>query len=306
MKAFKITILILISVFTIDKILYFSIKSIEKEVLTGNGVGKVNHFLKVKDTTQFLVFGSSRANHHIEPLIFGNSSFNMGSGGTNIAYSNALIHTLPKNRKQIILLQFDIDYFFEKNYKGEDIKNLSVKYHQNKIIKNKIDDIQMNNHFSNIIWCLNYNGKLLSILKNKFFPKYDYQTYFGFDPMQNTPEQKEIFKKRLKKSEKVKLDCENYEVGVLNFKFLNDIILFCENNNKSLIVFASPTYYDKCKMDNNIVVELMKNLKVKYLDLTDTFIDKEDLDLWKDETHLSNKGAKIFSKVLYTKIRGNF
>ena len=164
----------------------------------------------------------------------------------------------------------------------------------------------MNNHFSNIIWCLNYNGKLLSILKNKFFPKYDYQTYFGFDPMQNTPEQKEIFKKRLKKSEKVKLDCENYEVGVLNFKFLNDIILFCENNNKSLIVFASPTYYDKCKMDNNIVVELMKNLKVKYLDLTDTFIDKEDLDLWKDETHLSNKGAKIFSKVLYTKIRGNF
>ena len=61
MKAFKITILILISVFTIDKILYFSIKSIEKEVLTGNGVGKVNHFLKVKDTTQFLVFGKLKS-----------------------------------------------------------------------------------------------------------------------------------------------------------------------------------------------------------------------------------------------------
>jgi hypothetical protein len=230
----------------------------------------------------------------------------MGSGGTNIAFSNALIHTLPINRKQIILLQFDIDYFFEKNYKGKDIKNLMIKYNQSKIIKEKIDEIQMNNYFSNIIWCLNYNGKLLSILKNKFSPKYDYQTYFGFDPMQNTPEQKEIFKKRLNKLEKVKLDCENYEVGVLNLKYLKDIILFCENNNKSLIVFASPTYYDKCKIDNNIVVELMKNLKVKYLDLTDTFIDKEDLDLWKDETHLSNKGAKIFSKVLHTKISDNF
>lgn len=303
MRTLKIIISTLVLIVLLDKVLYIGISVTEKKVLTGNGVGKVNHFFKVKDTTNFLVFGSSRANHHVEPLMFGKSAFNMGSGGTNIAYSNALIHTLPKNKNQTVLFQFDIDYFFEKDYEGEDVKNLGVKYHQNEVIKDKIDEIGMGNYFSSLIWCLDYNGKLLSVLKNRLSPKYNYKKYYGFDPMENTSEQKVIFKKRLQKFEKQnKIDCEKYQTGELNKKLLEDIISFCKRNNKHLIIFASPRYFDKCEEDNKIVNEVMKELNVEYYDLTNAFKNVRDLDLWKDETHLSNKGAKRLSKMLFNMI----
>ena len=46
MKALKITLLVLVTLIIIDKILYFGILSIDKKVLSGNGIGKINHFFK--------------------------------------------------------------------------------------------------------------------------------------------------------------------------------------------------------------------------------------------------------------------
>jgi hypothetical protein len=295
MKSFKLAIGILIVLFLLDKIIYFSFLTIDKKVLTGEGIGKLNHYSLVKDTTQYLIFGNSRANHHINPQVFGKSAFNIGVGGRKMAFSATLIQMLPKQKKQYVLLQIDPSYVFDTKYNGSDIDALYVKYHQNKLIKSKIDDINRNNVFSIFFWSLDYNCKSFSLLSNRLRPSYDYKQYKGYDPLENTPQQKVIFKKRLKNLDKKELCQDSYEVSKLERKYLSEIKDFCNKNDKVLILFTSPVYKDKCKLDNIEMKKLMKEYAIKYYDYTDYFSSDDDIDNWKDEIHLSRKGADKFS-----------
>jgi len=301
MKSFKLAIIIVVVLFILDKVVFFILLSIDKKVLTGEGVGKLNHFNLVKDTTEYVVFGNSRANHHVNPEVFGKSSFNIGVGGRKMAFSATLIQTLPKQKKQYVLLQIDPVYVFDTKYDGSDIDALYVKYHQNKIIKHKIDDLNRNNDFSSFFWSLDYNGMLFSLFLNRFKPKYDYRTHKGYDPIENTPQQKEMFLKRLKKIDKNRIYPNSYRASKLEIKYLNEIKVFCTKNNKVLVLFTSPVYKDNCKTDNLEMKKLMLEFGLKYYDFTDYFSNNKDIDIWKDESHLSKKGADVFSVYI-----GNF
>lgn len=298
MKSLKLFLIVVFTLFVVDKIVYFGLYSVEKNVFSGDGIGKINHFFLVKDTTNTIIFGNSRANHHINPSFFGNSSFNIGVGGRKMAFSASLIQTLPKAKPQNVFLQIDPHYVFDTTYVGNDIDALIVKYHQNDVIKEKIDEIGMNNKFSLFFWCLDYNGVVFSIFSNKFNPKNDIKKYRGYDPIENSSEQKAIFIKRLKKIQNT-IDCPTqYKPSSLELMYLKQIKEFCKNNNKKLILFTSPVYKDQCKLDNQAMLKLMKKNKIDYRDYTDYFQNDDNLDYWKDENHLSRIGAEKFSKYL--------
>ncbi|WP_293892610.1 hypothetical protein [Flavobacterium sp.] len=197
MKSLKLAFIIVLVLFLVDKLIFFCLANVEKKVLTGEGVGKLNQFDLVKDTTKYIVFGNSRANHNVNPEVLGKSAYNIGVGGRKMAFSATLIQTLPKKKKQFVFLQIDPAYVFDTTYVGNDIDALYVKYHQNKIIKSKIDEIHKENVFSLFFWSLDYNGLVFSILSNRLQPKYDYNHYRGYDPIVNTKEQKEMFIKRI-------------------------------------------------------------------------------------------------------------
>lgn len=305
MKSFKLAIGIILMLFLFDKVIYFSLFTIDKKVVTGEGIGKLNHYNLVKDTTQYLVFGNSRANHHINPEVFGKSAFNIGVGGRKMAYSATLIQMLPKLKKQFVLLQIDPSYVFDTQYDGSDIDALYVKYHQNEIIKNNIDDINRNNTFSIFFWSLDYNGKLFSLLSNGFRARYNYKQYKGYDPMENTAQQKKMFKKHLNALDRKEICPNLYEASKLEKKYLKEIKDFCFKNNKVLVLFTSPVYKDKCKSDNTEMKKLMKEFQIKYYDYTDYFSNEDDLDNWKDENHLSRKGADKFSIFIANDLKGD-
>ena len=298
MKSFKLAISIVLALFLLDKLVFFCLLTMEKKVLSGEGIGKLNQFDLVKDTTKYVVFGNSRANHHINPEVFGKSAYNIGVGGRKMAFSATLIQTLPKKKKQFVLLQIDPVYVFDTTYVGSDIDALYVKYHQNKIIKSKIDEIQRSNIFSLFFWSLDYNGLVFSILSNRFNPSYNYKQYNGYDPMVNSKEQNEMFTKRLKDLSPNK-DCNKiYTASKLEQMYLKQIKVFCEQNNKVLILFTSPVYEDNCKKDNEAMSKLMKKHGIKYYDFTDYFKNDANLEYWKDENHLSKVGADKFSLIL--------
>lgn len=298
MKSLKLFIIIILSIFILDKLAFFCLLQIDNRVFAGEGVGKLNHFLKLKDTTKILFFGNSRTNHHINPKMFGKSAYNIGVNGRKTAFSAVLIQTLPKHKKQFVVLQLDPNNVFDKHYKGDDIDALLVKYHQNKIIRKKINEMHRNNYFSSVIWSLDYNGLVLSLVSNFVRPKYNYKKYDGYDPIKNNKAQKAIFLKRLKMNEN-KHDCvEAYETSDLENKSLNEIVTFCQNNGKVLIVITSPVYKDKCKKDNLAMKKLMQCKHIKYYDFTDFYTNNDNLDYWKDEEHLSKIGAEDFSVYL--------
>ena len=195
----KTVILFLIISFALDKLIYLSISQIDKKVFSGAMIGKVNHYLSIKDMTDLIVFGSSRANHHINTSKMG--EFNMGMDGKDIAFNSTLIKLLPKNYKQTVVLHLDSESFFNENYDGRDIKTLKNLFYRSEIVNKEFKKLNQNELIATFYYTNLYNRTLLAVLKNYFFPKYDYKNYSGFDPLHPTNLQKKIFKKILKKKQ---------------------------------------------------------------------------------------------------------
>ena len=99
-----------------------------------------------------------------------------------------------------------------------------------------------------------------------------------------TDTQKKIRTKIL--SQIKKTDCSKIDITVnqLSEKLIIDLNQFCLDNSKDLIVVTTPLFNDTCKEDNKI--------------MSDFFIKDNNIDLWKDETHLTKLGAGIFTKAL--------
>jgi len=296
MKTFKLLLYILLVSFILDKIIYSSINSMSKNVYSGQAIGKVNHFELIKDTTNILIFGSSRANHSLNPeFIKNSSSFNMGVDGSTIGYAATLIKTLPLNKKQAIILHLEPERVMDQGYIGKDVGSLSFKYHMDDNIKKELDDLNISNILQKFYWTIDFNGKLIAILKNSIKPKYNYIDYNGYDPLIVSIDEQEKLIKILDKEVNNLYSTKEKRINSLYVKYLRDIKLFCDTNNKDLIVFTSPLYSDVIKEDNINLDKLLKSLGIEYYDLTDYFKYNNSIKYWKDNKHLSNEGAEIFS-----------
>jgi len=278
-----------------DKLIYIALNKISDKVYSGQGIGKVNHFLKIKNNRDLLIFGSSRANHNIDPTLLNDKGFNMGVDGSKIAYSSILIKCLPKDQKQVVILQIDPEHFFDQDYIGADVQVLLSKYNRMELVKKEIDALAMENVFQKFYWSLSYNGKVFSILKNMLKPKYDYKKYNGFDPIKVSPNQKAMFEKILTRNKSVTCE-DSLTPNPIYVRLLNEIKLFCNDNGKDLVLFTSPLYKDLCQEDNDKMKRFLLQKNFKYYDFTDFFNDNPSLDNWKDKKHLSDLGAQQFTQ----------
>lgn len=291
----KVFLYVLAFSFVLDKLVFFSLNVISDNVKTGLGIGKLNHYLTFADKSDILIFGSSRANHHVDPIAITNNGYNMGMDGSQIAYAAALIKSLPKEKKQTILLHIGASNFVQKDYDGSDLKALHTKYIRNKKIREEIDKWNQNNTLQKFYWSLSYNGVLMAVLKNYFLPSYNTDKYRGYDPLTVNDGQREIFQKILKRETKVECP-KNLEINRIYENQLKELQSFCSKNNKRLIVFTAPLYEDPCKTDNKVLSSFLEENKIRYYDFTDFFKDKNDLKYWKDNSHLSREGAELFTK----------
>lgn len=292
----RIVLLVLTISFAADKLVFFSLNKISDQVYSGQSIGKLNHYLKIKDSLDFIVFGSSRANHNIDPKHLAQKGFNMGADGIQIAYSVTLAKLL-NNKEQTILLHVDPTRVFEKQYDAGDIGTLRTKYNRVEGITKALDSLKKTNILQNFYYSLNYNGLVLGILKNFFKPKYDYKQYSGYDPLYVTEEQKLRFLKSLEKEETTSCQ-DSLEINRFYNYFLDDLGSFCRKNNKTLIVFSAPVLNDACSNDNIYFSEILRQKGILYYDFTSFFKEDTSLDNWKDKTHLSNIGAEKFTKNL--------
>lgn len=300
----KVLALVCLICFISDKIIFCIVNRISDNVYTGQAIGKLNLFLKIKENKKLLIFGSSRANHNINPTALEANSFNMGVDGRNIAYATALIKTIETRETQTLLIQIDPESVFSGNYNGEDIKLLACKYHRNAVIKTEMDKLDMVNPFQHYFWSIAYNNKIIGIVKNHWHPSYNYRLYNGYDPYDVDESQEKIFSKILSQN-KIAECQDSVTVNKLCYNYLLDLKDFAKANNKKLIFFTSPVYNDHCKKDNYELVKLANEINIIYLDFTDLFQKNNSRSLWKDEIHLSRIGAERFTSILKEKLNSN-
>lgn len=296
----KLLGLVVVVSFLVDKLVFVAFNKISDRVYTGQSIGKLNHFLSMKDSLDLIVLGSSRANHTLDPSLLGPKSFNMGLDGRQISYSAALIKMLPTHKDQTLLLQVDPLSAVSPAYDGSDLKALCTQYNRNKAIRTEMDRMGQNNAFQHFFWSLSYNGMVMGILKNYFHPSYDHRSYNGYDPIYPTAQQQKIFKTILERKKQVK--CGNPVINPIYRQVLEELAVYTKTHRKKLIVFSSPEYADPCKEDDVLLTRLMQDLGIEYHNMTDFFKDNKDITNWKDETHLSNKGAVLLTHALRSRL----
>lgn len=290
---------IVICGFIADRMVFEGLIFLEEKVFTGESVGKLNVFLCVKDSVEVLVFGSSRAVHHVNPEDFNKSAFNIGVNGTKVGYSSALISTL-ESKKQFIIVHIDPHEIFDKNYEGNDGSGLLYKSFSNDKLLNffKI-------HYprevilSRISKCYVFNGKVLAIAKNFFFPGNHKLNHNGYVPLVASKEQQKIFNNMLVKQKGYfNADISKpLQVNPKVNKFVDDIIRVSIQNESKLLFFTSPSLN---KVDSEVIddtVTFFAQKDATYIDYTD-FFDQLEVNQWQDYKHLSIEGAKLFSKEL--------
>lgn len=306
-KSVKLFLLILLVFFLADRAIFFALKQLNGTIYTGLGVGKINTFFKEKDSVDLLVFGSSRAAHHVNLDSFEISSYNMGRDASKIAFTGALISTLKK-KGQVILVHIDHEWLYDQAYDGSDVLRLQFnallnddiyeyfnKYYQEELILSQI---------SNAYAC---NGKTLSIIKNTFSAGFDYSANKGYEPMFPSKRQQLIFKKSLE------IDTTSINEGIhkpliINSKFkdlLDAITKTAETNNSKLVFFTSPSL---SKIDNEVKTTTQKffdNKGLTYWDHLDYF-EHLNVSDWKDHSHLSNAGAVKYSGFLKKELQKLF
>lgn len=301
-KLLKIVILIVLISYGLDKILFFSLNEISDKVLSGQAIGKLNHFLSQKDIADFMVFGSSRANHHIDVNQFSNNGFNIGVDGTGIAYSSTLINTLPKNKEQLIIVHLDISNLFDEDYDGSDIRALKSKYHRDYEITQTLDKSGQISVLQKFYYSMNYNGNSIGIIKNYFRPNYDYNNYNGYDPLKVNKSQEAMRDAVLLRTENhTNRDCkDSLKINTVGLGYLKSIKSFAEKSpNKTFLFVSSPTYNDICDNDNAKLSAIMQDLGLTYWDFSNLYTDRQDNTYWKDATHMSKEGAEAFSLYLF-------
>ncbi|NNE32469.1 MAG: hypothetical protein HKN40_08880 [Winogradskyella sp.] len=301
-KFLKIIVLILLISYGLDKLVFYSLNKISDKVMTGQAIGKLNHFLSIKDSAEVLVFGNSRANRHIDVKLFNNNSYNMGIDGIGIAYNSTLINTLSKTKKQLVLVHIDTKNLFDADYDGSDIRGLKAKYNRNLTITKALDESGQLSVLQKFYYSISYNGNAIGILKNYFKPSYDYIAYDGYDPITVSNDQKSM-RDAFLSNYRDQVECkENHKINEIALGYLKSIAIFVKKNpNKRFIFITSPIFNDDCSVDNKILADKMLDLGLNYKDFSNLYKNNSDNSLWKDATHMSQKGAESFSKLLLEK-----
>ncbi|MFD2725971.1 hypothetical protein [Hyunsoonleella rubra] len=296
-KSLKLFLIVAVVFVAVDRIVSYGLRRMEDKVVTGQGVGKVNQFLKIKDSANLLVFGSSRANHHVENKMLDSASFNMGVDGTKLGQSAGLISTLNK-KEQIILVHVDQSTVFDEAYTASDMLNLINISANHKSVKDLIlnffpEEIYITNTVSSYA----YNGKVLSIFKNYFLPDAGYMKYGGYDPLVPTSAQKDIFAALLKDNDFVSDKRTEFNVNSTVDILIDYINKKSEELNSRVIFFTSPSLRPISDEIRSATKNYFGSKQLEYYDYSE-FDDGSKIDFWKDFTHMSAKGARAFTKEL--------
>jgi len=257
--------------------------------------GIINRSIKSK--ADVLILGSSRAMHHYNPRIISESlkmtSYNGGVGGQGIFLNYAVLSERIKIKPpKVVILDLSPNVIVDKQSYSK--LNLLLPYYHNYNSFKEI--IQLNPDFSMLELISNmyiYNSTIYHFVRSYFFTNNDIN--FGFEALNGQIE--------INNYEPFFLEKE--EVMDINKKrFLDKIINLCKDKNIELIGVTSPTY-SKFDVQNRIIdeMELIFNKNnFQFIDYSNYLEFYQRPEYFKDQLHMNNQGAEIFSRHFSQKI----
>lgn len=278
------TSLLIIIIIALDVILGFFLDKIQKEC-TGGESGRISYICE-KDSSDILIFGSSRAHYHYNPDIISDSlnldCFNCGQNGMGSIFFYGLLQLICQSHKpKMIIMDIYPPYDLEKNDNSKFLYLLRPYYY-----KTGIDsifwNINKNERFKMKSKLYAYNSRLYDLIKE--YHKKPNLDYKGFHPLKNKPNHLERA-----------IEKEAYDYDTLKIAYLDRIAALCKKNDISLIFTSSPRYGIKSSRAFAPLYVISKKYRIPFLNYYNKEGFADNSSLFSNQDHLNQEGADIFS-----------
>ena len=296
MKKFILHIVIFITIvaavdYAVGKIIYY---------LQANAGGRTGaeFYAHENATEDIIIMGSSRASHHYVPEIIsqelGMSCFNVGQDGNGIILQYGRWKSLTKRQTpKLIIYDIHMGYDIETNDNMAYVDRL----------KPFSDDDDVNGYISAIFpleklkllsQMYRYNYKFLEMTSD-YIGKSDYSANAGYFPLFGHI-RKDVADKQPQKKVLT-------EVDEVKIHYLEQLIKDANKVGTKVVFVVSPSWkdgnYDVGQY--SIVKDLANKYGVPFWEYTNSDIGRNS-DYFEDSSHLNDKGARIFTKLICARI----
>lgn len=254
---------------------------------------EIAHALKHVDE-DVVIFGSSRAVRHYDPLIIEDSlklsAFNVGKLGNTLLYSDAVFEQiLSYHRPKMVILDVSpIEFARSESERGQkSMVNALLKFDHLPLIENKIQSVSPRELIlSKLFRTYKFNSALYTLLVNDSGNS-DLEATRGFEA-----------RKGVKVSEHlVNEHNADYKEDPLVVNTFRNFLKKAKENNIEVHVVISPT---TLKQTNTSVAKIKSITKAFGFNFIDVSFRPEfrQVSFYYDQTHLNEVGAKKFSELM--------
>ena len=250
-------------------------------------------------TTDILLLGSSRCEHHYNPIIIsdsiGLSCYNAGQSGNGILVAYARYLMVSKRcAPQMVIYDINPSFDLLKGYDNHRYLTWLKSYYDQDSISNIFNDVDKTERYKMLSSLYRYNSRIIEVAVDFIHPIFD-DGIHGFIPINSKMNKSKINKKEINRQHR------SYEFDSLKLVYLSKLIDIV--GNKNIMFVISPRWYgmdqeafkplaDLCKKKDVLFIDYANNSKYIYNDL-----------FFKDGNHLNSRGANEFTKDLMNYIR---
>lgn len=299
LKKFSITITVVLAIVTgIDCCTGFLMDWMLPQISNQGATGKT-YFSFNEANYQTIIVGSSRAEHHyVTQLIedsIGMPTYNVGRDGCFFNYNCCLVNSiLDRYTPKAIIWEFDNDKLYSGIY--DPLEDMYPYYRKNKWITSTIEEelpwseyVRLN---SNIY---RYNSILLSITARYLNRSSAADTSKGYAPLYAT-------------AKNMSLDTAttpDSDISITKFKRFEATLKRIKEKGVTLILVDSPKFLiDKEKTQADQLMEkLCSDYSITYIDNSQIPMFLEHPEYYKDQTHLNDKGAKLYTEIFISQCK---
>ena len=285
--------------FCVDRAIGYTLMYVSKNC-SGGYTGHHNYILDGSNE-DILVMGSSRALHHYNPQIIGDSlkmsCLNCGQEGMGIIMDYGWLNMiLERHHPKIVVYEIMPKYDL---YIGEDNHKYLrwLKRHYDRFgISELFSDIDNREVFKMYSFMYRFNSSWQELIVDYIHPVYNISEA-GFDPIEGD------FDAMLTKQSEEGNRISNHDVDSLKLSYMEKFADICKCNDIKLIFVVSPMWYNDIDYNLDPIVETCKRSDASFLDFSNNSKYIHNDSIFKDGVHLNSRGADEYSKDFAKKIR---
>ena len=250
---------------------------------------------------EFLIFGSSTANHHYDTRIFENrmhtSVYNTGRDGNTIFYNYAIFQSIQKRYvPKIAILDFNVGEFRYMEDSYDRISSLLPYYENHPEIRSIVQLKSRYEKFKLLSKIYPFNSLLFSIgVGNTNYNKTrdiinDKEGYIPLNYVWNKPVSTDT-------------SVADYELDHNKINIFKSFVMECIAHEIQLFIIISPRFLQYSKDPSiEIVRKIAGDFNQPFFDFSKDTLFWQHPEYFADKVHLNDVGAHIFSNKVIDKI----